>query len=188
MLVAKVSKHYQLLFGSRLPRAEPARRYRVWSRIVQAVNALGYCRRDLADVKHKWRDLRAVVRRKLGELPGAPQALALTPLEQAVAKTFSCQAPPSEGLGPEPHRGEFLAQLGQQEARGHRWLPPSSPLPCDLWILLYFILGSSLPPPDGPLEAPGIQGLVPPSGLQRGAGHRQDAALSAGHRVPAFGS
>ena len=25
VLVAKVSKHYQLLFGSRLPRAEPAR-------------------------------------------------------------------------------------------------------------------------------------------------------------------
>ncbi|KAB0361913.1 hypothetical protein FD754_006069 [Muntiacus muntjak] len=113
VLVAKVSKHHQLLFGTGLPRAEPARRYRVWSRILQAVNALGYCRRDLVDLKHKWRDLRAVVRRKLGELPGAAawpratpcQALALTPLEQAVAKTFSCQAPPSEGLGPEPCRG-----------------------------------------------------------------------------------
>ena len=104
----------------------------MWSRIVQAVNALGYCRRDLADIKHKWRDLRAVVRRKLGELPRAPQALALTPLEQAVAKTFSCQAPPSEGLGPELHRGEFLAQLGRQEARGHQWLPPPAPLPHDL--------------------------------------------------------
>ncbi|XP_061294434.1 t-SNARE domain-containing protein 1 isoform X9 [Bos javanicus] len=115
VLVAKVSKHYQLLFGSRLPRAEPARRYRVWSRIVQAVNALGYCRRDLADIKHKWRDLRAVVRRKLGELPRAPQALALTPLEQAVAKTFSCQAPPSEGLGPEPHRATQIDPSDLQE-------------------------------------------------------------------------
>ncbi|XP_010857118.1 PREDICTED: t-SNARE domain-containing protein 1 [Bison bison bison] len=115
VLVAKVSKHYQLLFGSRLPRAEPARRYRVWSRIVQAVNALGYCRRDLADIKHKWRDLRAVVRRKLGELPRAPQALALTPLEQAVAKTFSCQAPPSEGLSPEPHRATQIDPSDLQE-------------------------------------------------------------------------
>ncbi|XP_070238786.1 t-SNARE domain-containing protein 1 isoform X3 [Bos mutus] len=115
VLVAKVSKHYQLLFGSRLPRAEPARRYRVWSRIVQAVNALGYCRRDLADIKHKWRDLRAVVRRKLGELPRAPQALALTPLEQAVAKTFSCQAPPSEGLGPELHRATQIDPSDLQE-------------------------------------------------------------------------
>ncbi|XP_055288672.1 t-SNARE domain-containing protein 1 isoform X3 [Moschus berezovskii] len=110
VLVATVSQHHQLLFGPGLPRAGPARRYRVWSRILQAVNALGYCRRDLVDLKHKWRDLRAMVRRKLGELLGAapssraamPQALALTPLEQAVAKTFSCQAPASEGLGPEP--------------------------------------------------------------------------------------
>ncbi|XP_043735387.1 t-SNARE domain-containing protein 1 isoform X6 [Cervus elaphus] len=123
VLVAKVSKHHQLLFGTGLPRAEPACRYRVWSRILQAVNALGYCRRDLVDLKHKWRDLRAVVRRKLGELPGAAawpratpcQALALTPLEQAVAKTFSCQALPSEGLGPEPCRATQMDPSDLQE-------------------------------------------------------------------------
>ena len=99
------------------------------SRIRQAVSALGYCRRDVADLKPKWRDLRAVVRRKLGDLrgvapgpgpgPAKPQALALTPVEQVVAKTFSCQALPSEGLSPELPRGEFIAQLGRQEARGH---------------------------------------------------------------------
>ena len=117
VLVQRVARHYSLLFGAL--RGPPARKHRVWSKILQAVNALGYCRRDLGDVKHKWRDLRAVVRRKLGELPGAPQALPLTPLEQAVAKTFSFQAPPSEGLGPEPRRGEFFAQLSWQEACGH---------------------------------------------------------------------
>ncbi|XP_068839423.1 t-SNARE domain-containing protein 1 isoform X2 [Capricornis sumatraensis] len=115
VLVARVSKHHQLLFGTGLPRAEPARRYRVWSRILQAVNALGYCRRDLVDLKHKWRDLRAVVRRKLGELPGVPQALPLTPLEQAVAKTFSFQAPPSEGLGPEMCRATQMDPSDLQE-------------------------------------------------------------------------
>uniref|UniRef100_A0A8C0S2C9 t-SNARE domain containing 1 n=1 Tax=Canis lupus familiaris TaxID=9615 RepID=A0A8C0S2C9_CANLF len=110
VLVSKVSKHHQLLFGSGLLRAEPARRYRVWSRILQAVNALGYCRRDVGDLKHKWRDLRAVVRRKLGDLrcvgpgPGAPPALALTPVERAVAQTFSCRAPSPEGVDPEPPR------------------------------------------------------------------------------------
>lgn len=122
VLVAKVSRHHQLLFGPGRPAVEPARRYRVWSRILQAVNALGYCRRDIGDLKHKWRDLRAVVRRKLGELHGAapgpdparPQALALTPVEQAVAKTFSCQALPSGGTGPEPPAGECLAR---REAR-----------------------------------------------------------------------
>ncbi|XP_032110439.1 t-SNARE domain-containing protein 1 isoform X3 [Sapajus apella] len=114
VLVSKVSKHHQLLFGTGLLRAEPTRRYRVWSRILQAVNALGYCRRDVVDLKHKWRDLRAVVRRKLGDLrkaahspglgSGKPQALALTPVEQVVAKTFSCQALASEGIGLEPRR------------------------------------------------------------------------------------
>nr|XP_031295584.1 t-SNARE domain-containing protein 1 isoform X7 [Camelus dromedarius] len=121
VLVSKVSKHHQLLFGTGLLKAEPARRYRVWSRILQAVNALGYCRRDIVDLKHKWRDLRAVVRRKLGALrrvapgPAEPQALALTPVEQVVAKTFSCQALPSEGLDPEPPRATQMDPSDLQE-------------------------------------------------------------------------
>ncbi|XP_067568845.1 t-SNARE domain-containing protein 1 isoform X1 [Pseudorca crassidens] len=123
VLVAKVSKHHQLLFGTGLLRAEPTRRYRVWSRILQAVNALGYCRRDIVDLKHKWRDLRAVVRRKLGDLrgvapgpgPAKPQALALTPVEQVVAKTFSCQALPSEGLSPELPRATEMDLSDLQE-------------------------------------------------------------------------
>ncbi|XP_037659570.1 t-SNARE domain-containing protein 1 isoform X2 [Choloepus didactylus] len=111
VLVAEVSQHHQLLFGSGLLRAAPARKYRMWGRILQAVNALGYCRRDVGDLKHKWRDLRAVVRRKLGGLraaapgPGTdpgPPAPTLTPVEQVVAETFSCQALRPEGLGPEP--------------------------------------------------------------------------------------
>uniref|UniRef100_A0A8C3WKJ2 t-SNARE domain containing 1 n=1 Tax=Catagonus wagneri TaxID=51154 RepID=A0A8C3WKJ2_9CETA len=123
VLVAKVSKHHQLLFGPGLPKTEPTRRHRAWSRILQAVNALGYCRRDVVDLKHKWRDLRAVVRRKLGDLRGAapgpdpakPQAPALTPVEQAVAKTFSCQGPPSEGAGPEPPRATRMDPRDLQE-------------------------------------------------------------------------
>ncbi|XP_030650959.1 t-SNARE domain-containing protein 1 isoform X5 [Nomascus leucogenys] len=125
VLVSKVSKHHQLLFGTGLLKAEPTRRYRVWSRILQAVNALGYCRRDVVDLKHKWRDLRAVVRRKLGDLrkaahgpspgSGKPQALALTPVEQVVAKTFSCQALPSEGFGLEPPRATQVDLRDLQE-------------------------------------------------------------------------
>ncbi|XP_012607196.1 t-SNARE domain-containing protein 1 isoform X2 [Microcebus murinus] len=125
VLVSKVSKHHQLLFGTGLLKAEPTRRYRVWSRILQAVNALGYCRRDVVDLKHKWRDLRAVVRRKLGDLrkaaqgpdpdSGKPQPLALTPVEQVVAKTFSCQALPSEGFCLEPLRATQVDPQDLQE-------------------------------------------------------------------------
>uniref|UniRef100_A0A673VPV9 t-SNARE domain containing 1 n=1 Tax=Suricata suricatta TaxID=37032 RepID=A0A673VPV9_SURSU len=121
VLVSKVSKHHQLLFGTGLPKAEPTHRYRVWSRILQAVNALGYCRRDIVDLKHKWRDLRAVVRRKLGALrpvahgPGRLRASALTPVEQLVARTFSCQAPPPDGLGLEPLRATQVDPGGLPE-------------------------------------------------------------------------
>ncbi|XP_070077337.1 t-SNARE domain-containing protein 1 isoform X16 [Equus caballus] len=123
VLVSKVSKHHQLLFGTGLLKAEPTRRYRVWSRILQAVNALGYCRRDVVDLKHKWRDLRAVVRRKLGDLrraahgpgSGKPQALALTPVEQVVARTFSCQALSCGGFGLEPPRATQVDSGDLQE-------------------------------------------------------------------------
>ncbi|XP_053414493.1 t-SNARE domain-containing protein 1 isoform X2 [Nycticebus coucang] len=125
VLVSKVSKHHQLLFGTGLLRAEPTRRYRVWSRILQAVNALGYCRRDVVDLKHKWRDLRAVVRRKLGDLwkaaqspdpgSGQPQPLVLTPVEQVVAKTFSCQASSPEGFSLEPLRATQVDPQDLQE-------------------------------------------------------------------------
>ncbi|XP_072459015.1 t-SNARE domain-containing protein 1 [Notamacropus eugenii] len=123
VLVSKVTKHHQLLFGTGLLKAEPARKYRVWSRILQAVNALGYCRRDIVDLKHKWRDLRAVVRRKLGDLrkfshspgSGKPQALALTPVEQVVAKTFSCQTGPAEGYSLEALRATQIDPINLQE-------------------------------------------------------------------------
>ncbi|KAM6215424.1 t-SNARE domain-containing protein 1 [Rhynchocyon petersi] len=123
VLVAKVSKHHQLLFGTGLLKAEPARKYRVWSRILQAVNALGYCRRDVVDLKHKWRDLRAVVRRKLAELrkvpsgPGVskPQALSLTPVEQVVAKTFSCQGLGPDGFSLEPPKAALVDVSEPQE-------------------------------------------------------------------------
>uniref|UniRef100_UPI004038A44E uncharacterized protein LOC143388708 isoform X1 n=1 Tax=Callospermophilus lateralis TaxID=76772 RepID=UPI004038A44E len=91
VLVRRVARHYPLLFGAL--RSTPARKHHVWSRILQAVNALGYCRRDLGDLKHKWRDLRGAVRKKLAESP-APGFI-LTPVERMVAETFS--TPASQG-------------------------------------------------------------------------------------------
>lgn len=99
VLVQRVARHYPLLFGAL--RATPSRKHRVWSKILQAVNALGYCRRDLGDLKHKWRDLRGAVRKKLAEHPPAP-GLVLTPVERMVAETFSAPAPLGEGQATEP--------------------------------------------------------------------------------------
>lgn len=99
VLVQRVRRHYPLLFGAL--RGTPARKHRVWSRILQAVNALGYCRRDLGDLKHKWRDLRGAVRKKLAEGGPAP-GLILTPVEHMVAETFSAHGPQGEGQATEP--------------------------------------------------------------------------------------
>lgn len=109
MLVQRVTRHYPLLFGAL--RGTPARKHRVWSRILQAVNALGYCRRDLSDLKHKWWDLRGAVRKKLAESPTS--SLVFTPIERAVAKTFSAPASQGEGQAAEPLPS--------------KWVPPHSP-------------------------------------------------------------
>lgn len=89
--------------------------------MLQAVNALGYCRRDPGDLRQKWRDLRGVVRKKLAECPQAPArgstapSLLLTPVEHMVAQTFSATAPPGTGQAWEPLPS--------------KWAPPSARAP-----------------------------------------------------------
>lgn len=130
VLVQRVARHYSLLFGAL--RGPPARKHRVWSKILQAVNALGYCRRDLGDVKHKWRDLRGVVRRKLAECPRTPAVL--TPVERMVAETFTAPGTPGEGRAVKPLPS--------------KWLPTACPEPPARPTLR----------PDGEAEAPGQRG------------------------------
>ncbi|XP_074799872.1 t-SNARE domain-containing protein 1 isoform X3 [Natator depressus] len=121
VLVQKVTKHYQLLFGAL--RGTPAKKHRVWNKILQAVNVLGYCRRDMGDLKHKWRDLRGVVRKKLGEHQraaaggGPPQSLVLTPVERMVAETFSTQTIQGQSQGVDTLRNE------EEEVPGCTWVP-----------------------------------------------------------------
>lgn len=85
MLVQRVTCHYPLLFG--VLRGTPTQKHRVWNKILQAVNALGYCRWDLGDLKHRWRDLHGVVCKKLAGRPVA-LSLILTLIERMVAETF----------------------------------------------------------------------------------------------------
>uniref|UniRef100_A0A8C6AQQ9 t-SNARE domain containing 1 n=1 Tax=Monodon monoceros TaxID=40151 RepID=A0A8C6AQQ9_MONMO len=152
VLVQRVTRHYPLLFGAL--RGPPARKHRVWSRILQAVNALGYCRRDLGDVKHKWRDLRGVVRRKLAERPRAPGPV-LTPVERMVAETFAAPGPAGEGQPAE------ALPTDEDEAPGCLWLPlrtldgPSLPEADPLDPRGAFPASPSSPsPPASPASAP----------------------------------
>nr|XP_038936540.1 LOW QUALITY PROTEIN: t-SNARE domain-containing protein 1 [Rattus norvegicus] len=111
VLVSTAIKRHQLLSEPELLKAEPTHRYHIWSRILQALNALDYCHQGVVDLKHTWVDPFAVVWHKPGELqksasaqsgysPGSGklQALALTPMEQVVVKILLCQAVLPEGF------------------------------------------------------------------------------------------
>lgn len=99
VLAQRVMRHYPLLFVAL--RGPPAQKHRVWRQILQAVNALGHCRRGLGDLKHKWQDLRGLVCKKLAERPPVP-GLVLTPVERMVAETFSAAVLPGKGPACEP--------------------------------------------------------------------------------------
>lgn len=77
VLVPRVVCHHPLLFGA--PRGAPARELQVWRRVLQAVNS-ATAAPDLSNLKHKWRDLRGAVCKKLGKssIPG----LVLTSIER----------------------------------------------------------------------------------------------------------
>lgn len=95
-LVWNVVRHFSALYGSEALRAHPVRRKQLWTQIQSRVNFLGYTERSIDDLKHKWRDLRLDVKKKITSkkhLPmnraGGPlHKLRLTPLEKMVASTF----------------------------------------------------------------------------------------------------
>ncbi|XP_064410443.1 t-SNARE domain-containing protein 1-like [Latimeria chalumnae] len=67
-----------------------------WQRITNQVNALGYCRCGVTEVKHKWRDLRMTVKKKMANIArakratgGGPPPAGLTLLEEVISKHIS---------------------------------------------------------------------------------------------------
>ncbi|KAM4687448.1 uncharacterized protein O3C94_005977 [Discoglossus pictus] len=102
-LVRDVVKHFSALYGSEALRTESTRRNQrrsqLWTQIQKHVNELGYTPRTIDDLKHKWRDLRLDVKRKITQkrtavkVPPAPGVTPiidtkLTPLEDLVASTI----------------------------------------------------------------------------------------------------
>uniref|UniRef100_A0A8D0GEX7 Myb/SANT-like DNA-binding domain-containing protein n=1 Tax=Sphenodon punctatus TaxID=8508 RepID=A0A8D0GEX7_SPHPU len=92
-LVWNVVRHFSALYGSESYRAHPVRRKQLWTQIQSRVNFLGYTERSIDDLKHKWRDLRLDVKKKITAKkppprPGPPHKPRLTPLEKMVASTF----------------------------------------------------------------------------------------------------
>ncbi|XP_066484816.1 uncharacterized protein [Tiliqua scincoides] len=94
-LVWNVVRHFSALYGSESFRAHPVRRKQLWTQIQSRVNFLGYTERSIDDLKHKWRDLRLDVKKKITakkplpvHRPGPPHKPRLTPLEKMVASTF----------------------------------------------------------------------------------------------------
>nr|XP_025045978.1 t-SNARE domain-containing protein 1-like [Pelodiscus sinensis] len=95
-LVWNVVRHFSALYGSESLRAHPVRRKQLWTQIQSRVNFLGYTERSIDDLKHKWRDLRLDVKKKITSKKHPPMNRAggplhkprLTPLEKMVASTF----------------------------------------------------------------------------------------------------
>ncbi|OCT73749.1 uncharacterized protein tsnare1l.S isoform X2 [Xenopus laevis] len=102
-LVKYVVKHFSALYGSEALRTESTRRNQrrsqLWSQIQKNVNDLGYTPRTIDDLKHKWRDLRLEVKRKItnrrtpSKVPLASRVTPildtnLSPLEDLVASTI----------------------------------------------------------------------------------------------------
>ncbi|XP_074054333.1 uncharacterized protein LOC141496098 [Macrotis lagotis] len=109
-LVWNVVRHFGALYGAEAIRTHSAHRNQLWGQIQSRVNFLGYTERSVEDLKHKWRDLRLDVKRKLSSRKGPPDSngpykARLTPLEKMVASTFtqvSPEAEPEAFFDPEP--------------------------------------------------------------------------------------
>ncbi|XP_028933918.1 nucleolin-like [Ornithorhynchus anatinus] len=108
-LVWNVVRHFGALYGADALRTHAARRNQLWAQIQSRVNFLGYTERSVEDLKHKWRDLRLDVKRKLSSKKGGPggsgpHKARLTPLEKMVASTFtqaSSEAEQEAGFDPD---------------------------------------------------------------------------------------
>ncbi|XP_053322036.1 uncharacterized protein LOC128496434 [Spea bombifrons] len=100
-LVREVVKHFSALYGTEALRTESTRRNQrrsqLWTQIQKHVNDLGYTPRTIDDLKHKWRDLRLEVKRKITHRKSTSKPAAgvtsiidtkLNPLEDLVASTI----------------------------------------------------------------------------------------------------
>ncbi|XP_069501994.1 uncharacterized protein [Ambystoma mexicanum] len=90
-LVKNVVKHFGALYGLEALRTESTRRNQrrsqLWNQIQRQVNDLGYTPRSIDDLKHKWRDIRLDVKRKVTTKRSIFNSR-LTPMEKLVASTI----------------------------------------------------------------------------------------------------
>lgn len=93
-LVKNVVKHFSALYGVEAWRTESTRRNQrrsqLWNQIQRHVNDLGYTPRSIDDLKHKWRDIRLDVKRKVTTKRSSSSIFntRLTPMEKLVASTI----------------------------------------------------------------------------------------------------
>lgn len=170
-LVKYVVKHFSALYGSEALRTESTRRNQrrsqLWNQIQKHVNELGYTPRSIDDLKHKWRDLRLEVKRKIthrktGNKAPTPPGVTpiidtkLTPLEEQVASTIGhhCSLDgEQEGLYIEPgvprqsiffncrgSPGAPMSELGAASPRPNAEMSMMSPLISTSPAQLSFVL------------------------------------------------
>ncbi|KAJ1162364.1 hypothetical protein NDU88_002832 [Pleurodeles waltl] len=96
LLIHTVHHNYDLLYGEG-QRKNDQRRKEVWHRLVESINGQGVVVRTKDELQHKYRDLRAEVKKKLHEIQrqsqgggdGMPISVSLTLLEKLIAANIN---------------------------------------------------------------------------------------------------
>ena len=90
VLVNSVKAHYQHLFGQGALKVDSRQKAVIWASIAGDVAAVGSCARTVAELKHKWRDLRTSVKSRIAASHRHASATGgqLNEVEQIVASTL----------------------------------------------------------------------------------------------------
>ncbi|XP_029474007.1 myb-related transcription factor, partner of profilin-like [Rhinatrema bivittatum] len=90
MLVEHVMRHQDLLYGPQSHTVGAYRKEQIWRRIRHSVNSVFHHNRSIAELMHKWRDLRRLVKRKQARhLAEGERSHITSPSEQLIFGTIS---------------------------------------------------------------------------------------------------
>ncbi|XP_029459016.1 myb-related transcription factor, partner of profilin-like [Rhinatrema bivittatum] len=91
MLVEHVMRHRDLLYGTQSRTVGAYRKEQIWRRIRPAVNSVFHHNRSIAELMHKWRDIRRLVKRKQARrlAEGERSHITFSASEQLILGTIS---------------------------------------------------------------------------------------------------
>ncbi|XP_014342095.1 DNA-directed RNA polymerase III subunit RPC6 isoform X2 [Latimeria chalumnae] len=74
LLIEEILKHEDALYGRGSVKVTPYQKDKIWRDIQFKINSLGYCEREVEDLKRRWRDLRRRCKERVAKLRRSHQA------------------------------------------------------------------------------------------------------------------